>query len=57
MLQAHVDPAMKAGELFGTFHSAAVFLNRVTGPQHDPYTNTPEYKVTAVRVEKLRSGR
>jgi len=57
VLPAHVDPAMRTGELFGTFHTAVVFLNGVTGPQRDRYTNTPEYKVTAVRVEKLPSGR
>jgi hypothetical protein len=28
------------------------FLNRVTGPHRDGVAGTPEYKVTAVRVEK-----
>lgn len=41
------------GELFTTFHTAEVFLNNVTSPYRDKYTLTPEYKVTAVRVEKL----
>jgi formate dehydrogenase major subunit len=41
------------GVLFTSFHSPEVFTNRVTGPHRDSVTGTPEYKVTAVRVEKL----
>ena len=29
-----------------------VFLNRVTSPHRDRYAKSPEYKVTAVRIEK-----
>jgi len=36
-----------------SFHTAEVFLNNVTSPYRDKYTLTPEYKVTAVRVEGL----
>jgi formate dehydrogenase major subunit len=43
---------VKRGELFATFHTAETFLNRVTGPHRDRLAGTPEYKVTAVRVEK-----
>jgi formate dehydrogenase major subunit len=50
-LPCRVTPAVKPGEVFATFHTAEIFLNRVTGPYRDPYTHTPEYKVTAVRVE------
>jgi formate dehydrogenase major subunit len=53
VLPAKVNPAVKPGELFATFHTAQVFLNRVTGPHRDAYTHTPEYKVTAVRLEKM----
>jgi len=52
-LPVHVDAAMRAGELFATFHTGEVLLNQVTGPYRDGETDTPEYKVTAVRVEKV----
>lgn len=43
---------VKPGELFATFHDAEVFLNRVTSPHRDRYVKSPEYKVTAVRIER-----
>ena len=46
---------VKPGELFATFHDAKVFLNRVTSPRRDRYVKSPEYKVTAVRIEKDES--
>jgi formate dehydrogenase major subunit len=52
MLPVHVNPAVKAGEAFATFHTAEIFLNRVTGPHRDGYTGTPEYKVTAIQVTR-----
>jgi len=55
LLPVHLDPAMSAGELFATFHTAETFLNRLTGPHRDSHTHTPEFKVTAVRVEKAPS--
>jgi formate dehydrogenase major subunit len=48
---------MKPGELFATFHTAATFLNRVTGPYRDRIADTPEYKVTAVRIERALESR
>jgi formate dehydrogenase major subunit len=53
-LPAHVDPAVQQGQLFATFQEPASMLNAVTGPQRDPVTSTPEYKVTAVRLEPAR---
>jgi formate dehydrogenase major subunit len=50
-LPAHVDPAVQQGQLFATFQQAATLLNAVTGPHRDPVTSTPEYKVTAVRLD------
>jgi formate dehydrogenase major subunit len=47
-----VNATIRAGELFATFHDADVRLNAVTGPQADPITGTPEYKLTAVRLQK-----
>jgi formate dehydrogenase major subunit len=52
MLPAHVNPAIRAGELFATFQSAGTLLNAVTGPHVDRTTGTPEYKVTAVHIQK-----
>jgi formate dehydrogenase major subunit len=47
-----ISNAVKQGELFATFHTAKVFLNHVTSPFRDDYVGAPEYKVTAVRIEK-----
>ncbi|MBJ6765921.1 formate dehydrogenase subunit alpha [Myxococcaceae bacterium JPH2] len=44
---------VRPGETFTTFHTAEVFINAVTGPHQDGDTHTPEYKVTAVRVERV----
>jgi formate dehydrogenase major subunit len=51
-LPVHVNADVRAGELFATFHDSNVLLNAVTGPQADHITGTPEYKVTAARVQK-----
>ena len=48
-----INPAVKSGELFATFHTSDVFLNRLVGPGRDNAVQTPEYKVVAVRIEKL----
>jgi formate dehydrogenase major subunit len=52
-LAVRINDAVKPGELFTTFHTAEVFLNNVTSPYRDKQTLAPEYKVTAVRIEKL----
>ncbi len=51
-LPLKLNTALQEGQLFTTFHTARVFINEVTSPHRDGYTHTPEYKVTAVRVEK-----
>lgn len=48
-----IDPAVRKGEVFATFNDRGVFLNKLTSPLYDSYVQTPEYKVTAVRVEKI----
>lgn len=48
-----ISDHVKPGEVYTTFHNARVFLNQITTSQRDRYTKTPEYKVTAVRIEKL----
>jgi len=44
---------VKPGELFATFHTSDVFLNRLVGSGRDDIVHTPEYKVVAVQIEKL----
>ena len=52
VLPLHIDEASKAGEVFATFTDPAVSLNLVTSPWRDAHTATPEYKRTAVRLER-----
>ena len=47
-----IDPRVKAGELFATFHADDAGVNRLTGQGRDKQVMTPEYKVVAVRIEK-----
>jgi formate dehydrogenase major subunit len=51
VLPVSVTPRVRPGELFATFHSTSVYLNRLIGRQRDARSGTPEYKVTAVRIE------
>jgi formate dehydrogenase major subunit len=53
VLPVRISSSVKPGELFATFHTAEAFLNYVTSPHCDSYVKTPEYKVTAVRIEKM----
>lgn len=50
VLPLHITDAVAPGQLFATFHDAALRLNQVTGPVRDTLTDAPEYKVTAVGV-------
>jgi formate dehydrogenase major subunit len=56
ILPVCVTTAVAAGQLFATFHTAQAFVNQVTGPHRDSRVGTPEYKVTAVRVERVAEG-
>ena len=56
-LTIRITSAVKSGELFATFHTAEVFLNRVTSPHRDRYVKSPEYKVTAVTIERVNQER
>ena len=51
ILPIRITSTVRRGELFATFHTTKVFLNRVTSPHRDRYVKSPEYKVTAVRLE------
>lgn len=50
-LPVRISATVNAGEVFATFHDPKVFLNNLTSSQRDRFVKTPEYKVTAVRVE------
>jgi formate dehydrogenase major subunit len=52
VLPIKIEDSVRPGELFATFHTPEVFLNNVTSPHRDNYVGTPEYKVTAVRIER-----
>jgi len=52
-LPARRDERVKRGEVFATFHTPAAHVNRLLGPHRDNKVNTPAYKRTAVRLEKL----
>ena len=53
VLALRINHSVQPGELFTTFHTAEVFVNNLTSPRRDKQTLAPEYKVTAVRIEKL----
>ncbi|MBK8465016.1 MAG: formate dehydrogenase subunit alpha [Chloracidobacterium sp.] len=55
VLPVEITDKVKSGELFASFHDPAVFLNYATGPTRDRFTQAPEFKVTAVSIEKLEA--
>ena len=52
-LTVRVDAAVRGGELFATFHTPHSDLNRLTGSHRDRHVDTPEYKVTAVALDRV----
>ena len=50
-MPARITSAVKPGELFATFHTPQASLNALTSDLRDASADTPEYKVTAVRIE------
>ncbi|MCM2279543.1 MAG: formate dehydrogenase subunit alpha [Oligoflexia bacterium] len=50
---AEITAEVRPGELFTTFHAVQNLVNLATGTGRDPVTDTPEYKVTAARIERL----
>jgi len=57
ILPIKIQDSVRPGELFATFHTPAIFLNYVTSPHRDNYVGTPEYKITAVRLETIEDAR
>ncbi len=55
VLRARVSERMQAGVVYTTFHHPFSGANVITTDNSDWATNCPEYKVTAVQVEKVTS--
>ncbi len=55
VLRAQVSDRVKPGVVYTTFHHPVSGANVVTTDNSDWATNCPEYKVTAVKVEKVTS--
>jgi formate dehydrogenase major subunit len=53
VLPVRLTGSVREGQLFATFQTKEIFLNVVTGPHRDRDVATPEYKVTAVRIERV----
>jgi formate dehydrogenase major subunit len=53
ILLIRIENAVRPGELFATFHTPEAFVNNMTSLRRDNYVSTPEYKVTAVQLEKV----
>jgi len=51
-LRAHIAERMQPGVVYTTFHHAKTGANVVTTDHSDWATNCPEYKVTAVQVQR-----
>ncbi len=51
--RVRVTPRVEPGIIFMTFHYAQALGNVLTNPAFDPVAKIPEFKVCAVRVEKL----
>jgi formate dehydrogenase major subunit len=50
-LPARISASVMPGQLFATFQTPGVWLNALTSSNRDGAVGTPEYKVTAVRVD------
>ena len=53
VLPARFSAIVAVGQLFATFHTTDTVLNAVTGPHRDRVVGTPEYKLCAVRIERV----
>jgi len=50
---ARLTGAVTPGLVFASFHYPDVAVNKLTNPARDPIAKIPEYKVCAVKVEKI----
>jgi len=51
-LKISTEYSLSKGVAFATFNDPRVRLNDITGPNRDTKQNTPEYKVTAIKIIK-----
>ncbi len=51
-LPVRLTTQVKPGELFTTFHRPDLHVNRLTSNERDRLVHAPEYKITAVRLNK-----
>ncbi|MFM9948841.1 MAG: formate dehydrogenase subunit alpha [Saprospiraceae bacterium] len=51
--KAHITDEVKPGILSTTFHFPELLVNNITSDVHDSIAQCPEYKVVAVRLEKV----
>jgi formate dehydrogenase major subunit len=56
-VEAEITRVTKPGTVFMTFHFPESRTNRLLSSAADPETGCPEYKVSAVRVEKVSGSR
>ena len=54
--RAFVTDSSPPGTIAMTFHFSESPTNELTNPAHDPVAKTPELKVSAVRVQKIRKA-
>ncbi|MBL1170796.1 MAG: hypothetical protein D8M50_18560, partial [Candidatus Brocadia sp. AMX1] len=52
-VKAHVTTKSRPGSIFLSFHFPETPTNILTGPGEDLLALTPEYKVCAIKVEKI----
>jgi formate dehydrogenase major subunit len=53
VLPARFAATVSPGQLFATFQTEEILLNVITGKNRDSSVDTPEYKVTAVRIDRV----
>jgi len=49
----HCTDRVQPGTVFGSFHFRESAINKLTNPARDPKAKIPEYKVCAVKIQKL----
>ncbi|MCY3777920.1 MAG: hypothetical protein OXH11_18240, partial [Candidatus Aminicenantes bacterium] len=55
-VKAEITKASNVGTVFMTFHYPETRTNILVGDAKDEFTGCPEYKVSAVRLEKVATG-
>lgn len=55
-VRADLTLRVKEGVVFMPFHFAEAAVNRLTNPVTDPISKIPEYKVCAVKIEKIETA-